>query len=52
MFQSSLKREVLFSKVENEVFRCPYCFGKMIFVAYFKDPPDDLVLRVKDGRFF
>jgi hypothetical protein len=48
--QSSLKEEVLFA--ENEVFWCPCCFEKMIFVAYFKNPPDDLVLRVKDGRFF
>ncbi len=50
--QSSLKQRVLFSEVENEVFRCPCCFEKMIFVAYFREPPDDLALRVRDGRFF
>jgi hypothetical protein len=50
--QSSLKQKILFGEIEKEVFRCPYCSEKMIFVAYFREPPDDLVLRVEDGRFF
>ena len=50
--QSSLKQKILFSEAESEVFRCSKCFEKMVFVAYFREPPDDLVERVKDGRFF
>lgn len=50
--QSSLKQEILFSEVENEVFRCDRCGEKMVFVAYFKDPPDNLREMVSDGRFF
>ena len=50
--QSSLKQNILFSEAENEVFRYSCCFSKMVFVAYLREPPDDLALRVKDGRFF
>ena len=50
--QSSLKQNILFSEAEREVFRCPHCLEKMVFVAYFKEPPDSLREMVKDGRFF
>lgn len=50
--ESSLKQKILDFGEENEVFRCSKCFEKMVFVAYFREPPDNLAEMVKDGRFF
>lgn len=49
--ESSLKQKVLDFREENEVFCCSSCGEKMVFVAYFREPPDGLREMVSDGRF-
>jgi hypothetical protein len=51
MIQSSLKQMVLFDLPNPKGICCLKCGNEMIFVSYFKDPPDDLDKRVWAGDF-